>query len=312
MTATAIDLFAGAGGFTEAARRVGIRVLYAANHNEDAVKVHAANHPDTQHVCQDLHQARWESVPRMDIVLASPACQGHSTAATNGEDGRNSAPKHDADRSTAWAVTACLDYHRPALAIVENVEEFTTWDCFRGWCVALEDMGYSIAMHYVDAADCGAPQHRERVFIVLARSRAPLWLMLPRTEHQPFRPCIDWDAEGRTTLAERKPGVGVRVRAGRARIPHGPFLTQHTTGHRGRSLDRPIGTITTHRHWCLVRREGSEDLVRDLTPQELLLGQGFERGYQLTGVPTIDTRLIGNAVSPIAGAALLEAVLRAA
>lgn len=56
----------------------------------------AANHPETEHVCQDLRQADWTSLPRFDLLWASPACQGYSTA---------SQPKrrayHDAMRATA-------------------------------------------------------------------------------------------------------------------------------------------------------------------------------------------------------------------
>ena len=50
------------------------QILWAANHWPVAVVWHTANHPETQHVCQDLHQARWEQVPAHDILLASPCC----------------------------------------------------------------------------------------------------------------------------------------------------------------------------------------------------------------------------------------------
>ncbi|MFD2271784.1 DNA cytosine methyltransferase [Undibacterium arcticum] len=56
----AIDLFAGAGGFSTGAQMAGCNVVWAANHWQQAVDTHAANHPDAQHVCQDLHQANWE------------------------------------------------------------------------------------------------------------------------------------------------------------------------------------------------------------------------------------------------------------
>ena len=63
---TAIDLFAGLGGWSTGARDAGAQVLWAANHWPDAVEWHTANHPDTQHICQDLHQADWSQVPKHD------------------------------------------------------------------------------------------------------------------------------------------------------------------------------------------------------------------------------------------------------
>ena len=69
---TAIDLFAGLGGWSTGARNAGIDVLWAANHWPVAVEWHSANHPEAIHICQDLHQADWSKVPAHDIMLASP------------------------------------------------------------------------------------------------------------------------------------------------------------------------------------------------------------------------------------------------
>src|SRR5699024_2118387 len=76
----AIDLFAGAGGFSTGARMAGVDVVFAANHRPQAVEVHSSNHPATMHACQDLHQLDWSTVPPHDLLMASPACQGHSRA----------------------------------------------------------------------------------------------------------------------------------------------------------------------------------------------------------------------------------------
>ena len=43
---TAIDLFAGLGGWSTGARAAGVQVLWAANHWPVAVEWHSANHPD--------------------------------------------------------------------------------------------------------------------------------------------------------------------------------------------------------------------------------------------------------------------------
>jgi DNA (cytosine-5)-methyltransferase 1 len=74
----AVDLFAGWGGFTLGANQAGLDVVYAANHWQTAVDVHERNHPNAVHACQDLRQADWSALPAYDVLLASPACQGHS------------------------------------------------------------------------------------------------------------------------------------------------------------------------------------------------------------------------------------------
>lgn len=106
----AIDLFAGAGGFSTDAQMAGCNVIWAANHWREAVDTHASNHPHAAHKCQDLQQADWTQVPTHDLLLASPACQGHSRA--RGKE----RPHHDALRSTAWAVVSAAECHRPPVA----------------------------------------------------------------------------------------------------------------------------------------------------------------------------------------------------
>jgi DNA (cytosine-5)-methyltransferase 1 len=164
----AVDLFAGAGGMTEGARMAGVPVVWAANHWRAAVDVHAANHPGTEHSCQDLQQADWSLVPRHDLMLAAPACQGHSSAR-----GREK-PHHDALRSTAWAVVAAAEVCTPRALIVENVERFRSWSLFGIWCLALQALGYRLSEHIIDAADCGTPQNRRRLFVIGLRNRKPM------------------------------------------------------------------------------------------------------------------------------------------
>lgn len=210
----AIDLFAGAGGFSTGATMAGVQVVWAANHWPLAVEYHAVNHPSATHLCQDLHQANWANVPGHDLLLASPCCQGHSPA--RGKAHGN--PQHDASRSTAWAVVSAAEHHKPAAAVIENVPEFLEWALYPAWSMAMEALGYKLSPHIVDAADHGAPQHRERLFIVATRSQAPLQLNLERRDHISAASFIDFNAGRWSEINKpgRSPRTLARVAAGRA------------------------------------------------------------------------------------------------
>lgn len=298
---TAIDLFAGGGGFTQAAEQAGVTVLWAANHWPEAVAVHALNHPNVQHSCQDLHQANWLEVPAHDLLLASPACQGHSRA----RGGRETL-QHDRDRSTAWAVVSALEVHRPALAIVENVPDFLSWTLYPAWKTAVRALGYALSPHLIDSADLGAPQSRPRVFIVLSRSKEPLQLDLPERDPQPASSVLDFTTGRWSPIA--KPGRAERtlerVRNGRAE--HGSrFLVAYYGANRGgRSINLPIGTLTTTDRYALI--DGDE--MRMLSVPEAKAFMGFPSEYVLTGKHRQDMRLLGNAVQVNAAAQIITAV----
>lgn len=301
---TAIDLFAGSGGYSEGATMAGVDVVWAANHWPAAVEIHAANHPRTAHACQDLHQADWTQVPAHDLLLASPACQGHSRA--RGAERAH----HDATRSTAWAVVSALECHRTPVAIVENVPDFCRWALFPAWCSALQALGYSVAPHVVDCADLGVPQNRERVFIVVTRSAHPLDLQLPRFDHVPAASFIDFDA-GRWSPIE-KPGRAAATleRIANGRRQHGDrFLTSfygQTKG--GRSLQRPIGTITTRDRWAVI--DGGR--MRMISVPEAARAMSFRRDYRLPERAKDAMHMLGNAVPPLAACRVIEAVRAAA
>jgi DNA (cytosine-5)-methyltransferase 1 len=305
---TAIDLFAGLGGWSTGARAAGVQVLWAANHWPEAVKWHAANHQDTEHVCQDLHQARWELVPRHDLLLASPCCQGHSKA--RGKASGN--PQHDASRSTAWAVISAIEYHRPEGGVIENVQEFVEWALYPAWVAAIQALGYQVSPHIVDCADLGVPQHRVRLFLVITRSKAPLVLQLQQHQHVPASSFLDFNA-GRWSQIE-KPGRAQatldRVRNGRQRFSDRFIMPYYGkgSGTTGRDINRPIGTITTLDRWALV----DGDRMRMLSASEALAAMSFPADTLRPDNHRLTMHMAGNAVPPLAGQRVIEALLRAA
>lgn len=297
-----IDLFAGAGGFSTGAAMAGCNLVWAANHWPAAVEWHEKNHPGALHLCQDLHQADWSSVPEFDLMLASPCCHGHSKA--RGKASGN--PQHDASRSTAWAVVSAAEYHRPAGIIVENVPEFMDWTLYEAWVAGMQALGYSLSPHIIDAADYGAPQNRVRLFIVLTRSKAPLHIELEKTQHTPARSFLDFNA-GRWSPIDR-PGRAAatleRVRAGRAAHGERFIFSYYGNTRTGRSIDRPIGTITTRDRWALV----DGDRMRMLSRWEARDAMSFPNSYQLPDNHTVAMHFMGNAVCPEPASRVIRAV----
>lgn len=290
----AIDLFAGAGGFSTGATMAGAQVIWAANHWPLAVQYHAVNHPDADHLCQDLHQADWSLVPSTDILLAAPCCQGHSKA--RGKAKGN--PQHDASRSTAWAVVSAAECLRPQAIVVENVPEFLEWDLFPAWELAMQKLGYTLAPHIVDAADHGVPQHRVRMFIVATRSRSPLVLDLPKRQHIPASAFLDFNSGSWSPINKPRRSCATLARVSAGRAAHGDrFLAPYYgsgSGTTGRSLHRPIGTVTTKARWALI----DGDRMRMLTVPENCAAMGFPKDYQLPAQAHQAIHMLGNAVCP--------------
>ncbi len=300
----AVDLFAGFGGFTLGATLAGVDVVWAANHWPLAVEVHAANHPGTQHACQDLRQANWSSLPAYDLLLAAPACQGHSPAS---QPGRR--PYHNELRATAWAVVDCADATEPRALVVENVTRFRAWRLYPTWLDALRKLGYHVTEHVVDAAEHGVPQRRRRLFVVGTRTGKRVELGRTLTRERPFAECIDDMAAGWRLIRSASPGARDRMREAQKRTGR-RCLVQHTTGHRGVPLTEAIRTITTKDHWVLV----DGDAYRWLTMRELARGMSFPESYRWPEglARNIVAKGLGNAVCPLVGRDVVQAVKEAA
>lgn len=300
----AIDLFAGAGGFSTGATMAGVRVVWAANHWPAAVQVHANNHPGTQHVCQDLQQANWLDVPAHDLLMASPACQGHSRA--RGKERAH----HDAMRATAWAVVSAAECHRPALVLVENVPEFAKWALYPAWCSAMGALGYALAPMILDAADHGVPQHRRRLFIAGTRSKHPVQLDLAQRAHVGAAEIITFESGKWSQIQRRGRSANTLARISVGRKAHGErFLTAYygnETG--GRCMSRPVGTITTRDRWAVI----DGDRMRMLSVDECRKAMGFPTGYQLPSRAKDAMHMLGNAVVPVVACDVINALREAA
>jgi len=118
-----VDLFCGAGGWGEGAKKLGIAVNAAINHWERAITTHAANNPECEHHLGDAWRARPLSITRRRIIgllLASAACTSHSNAKG---DIPISPRIHMLGICILRWVRDCL----PRVVLIENVAEWRNW-----------------------------------------------------------------------------------------------------------------------------------------------------------------------------------------
>jgi DNA (cytosine-5)-methyltransferase 1 len=279
---TSIDLFAGGGGASEGIRRAtGRAPIVAVNHDPAAIQMHAANHPGTMHLCENVFDVD-PFAPRgqLDLLWASPDCT-HFSRAKGGK------PVSKNIRSLAWVVHNWAKHAMPSVICIENVPEFQGWgpldangkpikskrgETFKQFVRALEEAGYDVEWRELVACDYGAPTSRKRLFLI-ARSDGQdiVW---PEPTHGPGRShsyrtaaeCIDWEVPALSifaTPAEAKAwakqhGCGIPRRplaeATMRRIFEGvrryvieaadPFVLNLTHGGRVESLHEPFRTIT--------------------------------------------------------------------
>ncbi|HEX2888033.1 DNA cytosine methyltransferase [Vineibacter terrae] len=272
------DLFCGAGGLSEAAKRACAALgrpmrLVCVNHWSIAIETHTRMHPEAQHYCSDVALVRpREAVPEgyLDLLMAAPTCTYHSRA-------RGGRPTSDQQRMDPWHVIPWLTELRVKRLLVENVPEFVDWgpvdpktgrpiarrkgEYFREWVATIERLGYRVQWRFLTCADYGDATTRRRFFLQ-ARSAARSIIWLPQTHSErgsadlfgagtvswrPAREIINWNHRGRSIFNRPKPLAATtiqRIYAGAVKLnwpePFIVVLRQHMDV---RSIDLPLPAI---------------------------------------------------------------------
>ena len=271
-----VDLFAGGGGAsTGIEQAIGRAVDIAVNHDPEAVSLHQANHPQTQHFVSDVFEVDPLTVTEgrpVGLLWASPDCK-HFSKAKGGK------PRSKKIRALAWVVIKWAKAVRPRVICLENVEEFQTWGplradgmpcelrkghTFQRWAAQLRNLGYAIEWRELRACDYGAPTIRKRLFLVARRDGLPI--VWPQPTHAakpakgsgllPYRTaadCIDWSLPCPSIFERERPLAEATLR----RIAHGikryvleaarPFIVPvtHQGDNRVHSADEPLRTVTS-------------------------------------------------------------------
>lgn len=190
-----VDNFAGGGGASTGIElATGYSVDIAINHDPEAIKMHKANHPNTEHYCENV----WAVDPvkacnghPVGLAWFSPDCK-HFSKAKGGK------PKDKNIRGLAWVALRWAGLIRPRVIMLENVEEFKTWGplnrrhhpikskqgkTFERFVQQLTYLGYKVEFRELVAADYGAPTMRKRFFMIARCDSKPI--VWPEPTHAP-------------------------------------------------------------------------------------------------------------------------------
>ncbi|MHC2418223.1 site-specific DNA-cytosine methylase [Sinorhizobium meliloti] len=221
-----VDSFAGGGGAsTGIEMALGRSPDIAINHNPDALALHAANHPETHHLSENVYRVDpLDHLKGKHIGLAwfSPDCK-HFSKAKGGK------PVERNIRDLCWIIPGWIERiqksgGRVDVVIMENVEEFKDYgplvatdrglmpdperrgENFEKWCKKLQRLGGKIEFRELRACDYGAPTIRKRLFVIIRFDGKPIVWPEP-THGKPEDPdvisgkklpwrtaaeCIDW------------------------------------------------------------------------------------------------------------------------
>ena len=240
-----VDLFAGGGGASCGIERaIGRPVDIAVNHDPEAVSLHQANHPQTEHHVSNV----WEVDPRVvcagrpiGLLWASPDCTYHSKA-------RGGKPHRDRNKArrrrglagivVKWVRLLKPTGQHPRVIHLENVEEFQHWgplladgtpcpdrrgSSFARWVAQLRNLGYAVEWRELRACDYGAPTIRKRLFLVARCDGQPIVWPDPTHAAKPakgsgLRPwrtaadCIDWSLPCPSIFERERPLVDATLR----------------------------------------------------------------------------------------------------
>lgn len=332
-----ISLFSGAGGLDYGFEAAGFETLVAVEVDPVCCRVLRTNRPRWHVIAQDLRRIKGKDLlaaagakaGQVDVLIAGPPCQPFSKSAywATGDSGRLEDPRAEPLRM----FLRVLEEVRPRAMLLENVKGLA----YRGKDEGLKliereiqrinrrhGTRYRLHAQVLNAADYGAPQLRERLFVVAARDGADF--AYPKRTHAPhgegafefevYRTA--WDAIGDLPGEMRDPALVVRGEWGDLlpTIPEGKNYLFHTRRGGGEPLfgwrtrywsfllklakDRPSWTLTAHPgtatgpfHWA----------NRRLTIEELCRLQTFPAEVRVECSRSQAQRLLGNAVPSALG-----------
>lgn len=301
-----IDLFCGAGLLSAGFHGRGFESVLALDIDPNCIRSYNAN---VAPVAEIGSVAQPKAISARALLVAPP-CQGFSTLGRrDSKDERNDLCLH----VPRWAKLV-----RPEVIVVENVPPFIESAQWRKMVRQLNAMGYEDLAWVLDAADYGAPQHRERAITIASK------IGLPRMPRKRKRQIVDpvfrgirrndpmhlWPEPSRLALNRfrRIPPGGdwrdVYEASPRSCPPSWRTLGTNATDIWGRvKLGRPSNTLKSRFQNPSLGRYVHPEMDRVISLREGARIQGIPDDWILSGRRESVARQIGNGVPvPLASA----------
>lgn len=162
-----IDLFAGAGGltlgFTDERFCGDFECVFGVDNDDAAVRTHNVNFGDHS-ICANIEDwlVTQPKIPKADIVVGGPPCQGFSLL--------NKKREGDHRRALWEPFMDVVEMSEARAFVIENVQGLYVSPEFFDIKQRAEAMGFTVVADVLNAADYGAPQTRKRTIIIGLRT----------------------------------------------------------------------------------------------------------------------------------------------
>lgn len=158
-----VSLFSGCGGLDLGFKKAGYNILWANDILSDVCETYKREIGD-HIVCKDIFEIDIKSIPKADVIIGGPPCQGFS--------GVGKRDPNDERSMLVWRYLEIVNEVQPSFFLFENVTGIKSSKTAEGKNVLeelkkqFELLGYTTTIHLLNAADYGVPQRRKRIFII--------------------------------------------------------------------------------------------------------------------------------------------------
>lgn len=289
-----IDLFAGIGGTRLGFHQTNnVKSVFSSEIDKFALKTYKANYGDTPH--GDITQLNEKDIPDHDILVAGFPCQAFSQAGKK-------LGFEDARGTLFFDVARIIKEKRPNAFLLENVKSLKTHDkgkTFKVITEILEELNYEVYTMLYKARDFGAPQNRERIYIVgFNRETVP--------NYKEFKEPIPTHQDGETRVGDileenvtDKYTISDKLWEGHQRRKKEHKEKGNGFGYTLYNADSTYTNTLSARYY----KDGSEILIeqdgknpRKITPREAARLQGFPENFVIPVSDTQAYKQFGNSV----------------